>query len=281
MANYYYVVSGLPTLTMEENKSVPSFANIIRHIEEELAPQDIKIVNAMRLPVDNKNLVNILESKDVEFDTRGCFSQAQLSNAVKSPEILPAYMRQFLEAHKENRQLFAGLTPLDQLSWLFYDEMAESRNTFLKAWFEFDLGLRNVAVGLNVRKNLGHIEALATERDRPGMFTVIGRNDVAEAVLRSAAPDFGLSAAHPWVEKVVALSRGGLTEMERGLDDIRWAKLDELTAFTFFQAETIAAFIQKLMIVERWMKLDPVAGRGKLDRLVEELRGSFVMPAGF
>jgi hypothetical protein len=223
----------------------------------------------------------MLESKEAEFDTRGSFSQTELLNAVKAPETLPLYMQQFLEAHRENRQLFPGLTLLDQLTWLFYDEMTQSRNHFLKTWFEFDLDLRNVVVGLNVRKNFGHIEVLATERDRPGVFTVIGRNDVAEAVLRSAAPDFGLNTAHPWVEKVAALNRSGLTEMEKGLDDIRWAKLTELTEFTLFQTETIAAFVLKLMIVERWMKLEPVTGRAKLDRLVEELRGSFVMPAGF
>ena len=281
MANYYYVVSGLPSLVMEENKSVPSFTDVVRHIEEEVAERDLKIINAMRLPADNKNLVNMLLGKEGEFDARGSFTQAELSNAIKAPETLPLYMQQFLEAHRENRQVFAGLTPLDQLTWLFYDEMTQSRNEFLKAWFQFDLDLRNVAVGVNVRKNLGHIEALATERDRPGMFTVIGRNDVAEAVLRSAAPDFGLNNSYHWVEKVVALSRGGLTEMEKGLDEIRWQKLTELTEFTLFQTETLAAFVQKLMIVERWMKLEPVTGRAKLDRLVEELRGSFVMPAGF
>ncbi|MCL2690321.1 MAG: DUF2764 domain-containing protein, partial [Chitinispirillia bacterium] len=113
MANYYYVVSGLPPLIMEENKSVPSFTDIIRHIEEEVAERDLKIVNAMRLPIDNKNLVNMLTGKEAEFDTRASLTQAELASGIKEPESLPLYMQQFLEAHRENRQLFPGLTPLD------------------------------------------------------------------------------------------------------------------------------------------------------------------------
>jgi hypothetical protein len=266
---------------MEENKSVPKFQDIMGNLRMELSEADLKIINTLRLPIDNKNLVNILESKNVEFDSRGNYSAVELGNALKSPENFPAYMQEFLEAHRANRQLFPSLTALDQLTRLFYDEVTQSKNAFLKEWFQFDLDLRNVAAGINIRKNLGHLEALATERDRPGMFTIIGRNDVAEAVLRSAAPDFGLAGAYPWVEKAVALGRGGLTEMEKGLDDIRWDKLNELMGFLVFEIEVIAIFVQKLLIVERWMRLEPVTGRAKLDRLVEELRGSFVMPAGF
>jgi len=51
--------------------------------------------------------------------------------------------------------------------------------------------------------------------------------------------------------------------------------LDELTTFAYFQVETILAFCIKLMLVERWMKLDPVSGRQKLEQLIAQMRKGF------
>ncbi|GBU20610.1 v-type ATPase subunit C [Fibrobacteres bacterium R8-0-B4] len=277
--NYYYLVAGLPELLREESKNIPPFRLVAEEIKQELVPSDFQFVRAMTLPIDNRNLANILTHGSEEFDPRGNFTKEELS---KGSVDLPEYMQVFLAAHKENRQIFAGLTPLDQLTWLFYEEMSTLNNPFVREWFDFEISLRNVIVGLNVRKGLGHIEAIATERDRPIALTLVGRGEAAEAVLRSSSPDFGLSTAFPWIDKVIALSKGGLTDMEKGIDDLRWDVLNDLTMFIpFFHVETVAAFVQKLLIVERWMKLEPVAGKARLDKLIDEMMKSFVMPEGF
>jgi hypothetical protein len=277
---YEFLVAGLPDLLLDDNKNVLTFKAFMGEVAECMEEPDVGVVDAMRLPIDNRNLISVIESKG-DFDDRGSLSRELLEDAVKTTENVPKYMRKFLEAHKEGKQLFPGLTPIDQLATLFYEEMAKSKNVFLKDWYDFDLNLRNVVSGINIRKGLTHIEAIGTERDRPGVFTVIGRGDVADAVLKSAAPDFGLTGDYPWVEKLVSLCRGSLTDMEKGIDDIRWETLNELTVFSYFDVEMIAAFSQKLFIVERWLKLEPAAGRVRLDKLVEEMMGSFVMPAGF
>ncbi len=281
VSNYYYFVSGLPDILVDESKNVPHFQDFMVEAQEQLASDDLKIINTLRLPIDNRNLIDIIESNSRPFDPRGNYSKEELTAALRFSEGLPEYMQTFLEAHRENRQLFPGLVAADQLSWLFYEEVTEHENEFVREWFSFELNLRNVMAAVNCRKNLEHVDALGTDRDRPVNFTVVGRNDVAEAVLRSTAPDFGLSGSMSWVEKAIALSRGNLTEMEKGLDDIRWDMLNELTVFTYFQVETVAAFALKLLIVERWMKLDAITGRAKLDRLVEELKNSYEVPAGF
>ena len=279
--DYYYLVSSLPDLLIEDNKFVPSFRTFMDEVADLAADDDYDVITSMALPIDNRNLISALDGKNAEFDNRGRYTREDYGDLARPPSELPEYMQDYLEAHRDGRQPFPGLTPIDQLSWLFYDEMAESKNEFVREWHEVDLGLRNVAAGLNIRKGLTHINALATDRDRTETLTIVGLGEIAEAVRRSTAPDFGLTAAYPWVERVVALSRGSLTEMEKGLDEIRWETLDELTALTYFSAETIAACAQKLLIVERWMKLEPATGRAKLDKLVEELMGSFVMPTGF
>ncbi|MCL2220385.1 MAG: DUF2764 domain-containing protein [Chitinispirillia bacterium] len=278
MAQYEFLVAGLPDLILDEGKNIVPFRTFMAEVETVVEGAHLDIIYAMRLPIDNQNLVNVLDNKP-DFDERGNYSREELVNAMRTYDV-PEYMQVFLMAHKENKQLFHGLTPIDQLTRLFYDDMAESGNEFLRRWYEFDSDMRNVVTGINLRKNLSHIEAIATDRPAANL-TIVGKGPVAEAVTKSSSPDFGLSAEHPWVEKILALGRGSLTDMEKGLDDIRWDMLNELTEFSYFDIETVAAFTHKLFIAERWLKLDPAAGRARLDKLIEEMMSSFEMPEGF
>jgi hypothetical protein len=281
MTQYYeYLVAGMPDIQPDGGRSAGLFKAFMSDVDIIVEPPDSDVVAAMRLPIDNRNLINVLEGKD-GFDDRGNYSREVLEEATKTLSGVPEYMEAFLVTHRENRLPFPGLTAIDQLTWLFYEEMASSENEFLREWYDFDVSLRNVIAGINLRKGLTHIEAIATERDHPPLLTIVGRATAAEAVLKSTAPDFGLSGEYPWVEKVLALAAGGLTAMEKGLDDLRWETLNELTAYSLFDIEVVAAFTQKIIIVERWMKLEPEEGRARLDKLVKEMMGSFVMPAGF
>jgi len=311
----------MPELLMDDGKSPITFKTFMAEVAEVATPEDMQVIDRMRLPIDNRNLICLLESEG-EFDDRGSLTREDLEDAIKYPDQLPdaiplfgldpevkppKYMRAYIKAHKESHQLFPGLTPIDQLTWLFYDEMidvdndkdeelfnadpsdrgfmyrSDSKCDFLREWYEFDRNLRNVVAGINIKKNLPHIEAIGTERDRPGVFTIVGDNELAEAVLKSPANDFGMAGRYPWIEKVLALSKSTLTEMEKGLDDIRWEMLNELSMFNAatHDVEAIAAVAQKVLIVERWLKLEPKVGRERMDKLVEEMMGSFVMPAGF
>ena len=54
-----------------------------------------------------------------------------------------------------------------------------------------------------------------------------------------------------------------------------------MTIASHFRAETVFAFFIKLTIVERWLALDPVAGKERLDRLLDELTASYSVPAEF
>lgn len=277
---YEFLVGGMPELLLDDSKGLLPFKTFMGEVEIMVESPDIDIVTAMRLPIDNRNLVRVLENKE-EFEENGNFSRVDLENAVRNMSDIPDYMQVFLLAYKENRLPFPGLTAVDQLSLLFYYEMSDSENEFLRQWYDFDISLRNVLVGINMRKNLSHIEAIATERDRPSALTLVGRGIAAEAVLKSTSPDFGLSSEFPWVERVLSLSGQSLTEMEKGLDNLRWDILNELTAFSYFEIEAVAAFTQKLLIAERWLKLEPEAGKARLDKLIEEMMSSFEMPEGF
>ena len=279
--SYYFLVAGLPDLILDEGKTFPAFADFMSEVQEQVTGSDWELFKSIRLPFDNANLVNILEHSNREFNNRGNYSREDLSAAIKFPETLPQYMQAYLDAHRDNRPLFPGLVSEDQLNWLFFEQMIQHTNRFIREWFTFELDLRNLIAGINSRKGLSHFDALATDRERSLSAVVITRNDVAETILRSNAPDFGVVSMIPWAERVFAAARGSLLEFEKGIDTLRWDMLNELTTFSYFKVETIVAFSIKLLMVERWKRLDAHVGRARFDKLTEELRAAFIMPEGF
>lgn len=279
--NYYYLVAGFPDIFLDEGKQPLSCIECVGEIREQLSQTDTGLFSFLQYPFDNGNLISLLTKNGETFDPRGCFSEEDLTASLKVPDDLPEYMQLFLEAHRENRFPQQGLTPEDRLAWFFYEEVCENDNEFIREWFTFDRNLRNVIAGVNCRKELSHLDILATDRDKAAAVLLIGRDDVAEGILRSNAADFGVTSQFPYVERVVALARGDVQEFEKGIDNLRWEVLDEMTTFSYFGAETVFAFFIKLAIVERWMALDPQTGKEKRDRLLEELMASYAVPRQF
>ncbi len=279
--NYYFLVAGLPDLILDEGKNVPSFSEYITELEEQVSSGDLELLRCIRLPIDNSNLITVLQNSKKEFDPRGNFTRDEIASAIKNGDGLPDYMLTFLEAYRENRLPSSLLTTEDQLNWFFYEQMIVHPNQFIREWFTFELNLRNLIAGINSRKGLEHFDALGSERERSVAAVLIGVNDEAEMILRSNAPDFGLSSQLSWVERVINLSRSTLLEFEKGIDLLRWDMLNELTTFSYFSIETVIAFTIKLMMVERWKKLDVQTGKVVLERLVEELQATYSVPADF
>ncbi|HEX2957129.1 MAG TPA: DUF2764 family protein [Chitinispirillaceae bacterium] len=279
--NYYYLVAGLPDIILDDGKLSVTFDELMQEISEQVEASDRELLKVLRLPYDNKNLVSIIDKNDAAFDSRGYFSREELSDGVKNPETLPGFMQEYVEAANDGKELFPGLAKEDQLTWLFYDEVTRHNNSFIAEWFSFERDLRNVIAGINYRRQLEHIELLGSEREKPVNMIVLGRNEIAEAVLRSNAPDFGIGSSVPWVEQVIAASKGPLIDFEKAVDTLRWNVLNDLTCFSYFSIETILAFVVKMLMVERWKNLDPEAGKDRLDLLVKELCSGFTVPKGF
>lgn len=74
---------------------------------------------------------------------------------------------------------------------------------------------------------------------------------------------------------MAVLENGDILRRERGLDDLMWKRIDEITVMDVFDIEAILGFIAKLKIIDRWDKLDPETGREFFRKLVEEIRSTY------
>ena len=74
-------------------------------------------------------------------------------------------------------------------------------------------------------------------------------------------------------EEVDSILEGNdILARERGLDDFYWKVVDELTVMDVFDLNIILAFVVKLKMVERWIRLDEATGRDLFRKLVKEIK---------
>lgn len=132
----------------------------------------------------------------------------------------------------------------------FYISAASDSSAFIRGYFDYDLGVRNCKV-----------EYLNAALGRPAGQDILSiEEEPSEMEDREK------------VQQV--LSRTDILERERGLDDLMWDKIDELTSMQVFTLDVILGFVAKLQIINRWLRLDPQRGRELFRQLVEEIRNN-------
>jgi hypothetical protein len=269
--NYYYLVAGLPDLVLDQKKLPLSLMEFRDELEYHLPEGDFELVKLLFYQFDNQNLLNLLQKSKEGFIESGMFPPSMLEEEVKEPSALPLYMQQFIHAFRNESSLFENHSWENQLTWLHYEHLLATRNEFLAEWFEFDLNIRNILSAFNVRKF-----------KLPKETAFIGDNFVAEALKRSTLKDFGLSNDFPMIEKLLSIEESdSVLEKEKAVDMLRWDFLNELNTFNYFTIEVLLAFVLKLMMVERWIFLDPETGRGMFKKMISELEKSYEFPKEF
>ena len=142
----------------------------------------------------------------------------------------------------------------------FYAKALTHKDRFISEYFRFDLNVRNAKVKY-LNKALG----------RPADKDILTFPEEApQQLLDIASQEFEEAA-----DLETVLNVGDILSRERGIDDLMWEKIDNLTTFNYFDIDAILGFITKLNIVARWFKLDEQTGREMFKKLVDEVRGTF------
>ena len=142
----------------------------------------------------------------------------------------------------------------------FYASALTHGNSFIREFFCFDLNVRNTKV-----------KYLNKALDRPAGKDVLEFGEDADpAVLDAVSAGFEEES-----DLEMVLNQQDILARERGIDDLMWDKISDLTTFNYFDIDAIMGFITKMNIVARWYRLDEQTGREMFKRLVGEVRGTF------
>lgn len=261
--NYYCLIAGLPDLIADDNKIPFMISDFREEILLYLTKNDLKLVDLFFLQEDNKTLLSLLNKRELNGSTAGNYSPTYIEDRLKEPRDLPSYMIEFIKNNKDEKKKY-DVSDENELTWMFFDFVNKTKSKFIRDYFTFDMNLRNLTTALNCRKY-----------DRALQKEIIGDNQFAKALRTSKLKDFGLTDDYPFVERVISFfDNPAMIEKERQLDLLRWEFLDEKTTFEYFSIDKVLSFLIRLLIIERWSKLDTESGKKVFNGLITRLRNS-------
>lgn len=275
---YYYLVAGLPELTLEDNKLSYTVADFKVELYPELSDTDRKLIDLFYLKFDNTNLLKLLKDKDAVIDSRGIYSAKELTEFISllkegdevADAVFPSYLSTFISEYF-SAQVEDEFLHEDRLAALYYEYAMKCKNRFVSSWYEFNLTVNNVLVALTARKFKMDIASL-----------IVGDTDVCEALRTSGARDFGLTGEVGFLDQIVKISETEeLVEREKRIDQLRWNWMEEATFFDYFTIERLFVFLLQLEMIERWISLDKEKGNQLFRSIIASLKDEVQIPAEF
>ena len=130
----------------------------------------------------------------------------------------------------------------------FYDKAAQSKNRFIREYFDFDGRLRNMKV-----------QYLAKRLGKDGNAFLV---DLPEADFEEGKQ----------IEEILA--DADFVKREQKMDELKWEKASDIARMDYFNMNVILAFLVKAKTVQRWAELDTAKGEEMFRKLVKEIRGT-------
>ena len=130
----------------------------------------------------------------------------------------------------------------------FYAKAAESKNRFIREYFDFDGRLRNMKVNYLAKR-------LGKESD-PYLVNLEEADFEEETQIREILND------------------ADFVQREQKMDGLKWEKASDIARMDYFNMNAILAFLVKAKTVQRWAELDPMKGKEMFHKLVKEIRGT-------
>lgn len=266
--DYYCLVAGLKEYTLDADTKGFDARAIIEEILGEVSSVDAEEVRLLYSYYDCENMAALRAGRSAH-NPLGNFTREELEAEMQRPDRLPRRVADVVRAYanpegEEAEELDMNRRFEKTLFEAYYTQCAASSSRFLRAWSLFDRNLRNISAAIAARAAGRAVEEV-----------IVGAGEVAEQLQRSSAADFGLRGELPYVDAVIAAvnDEANLVEKEHKIDLIRWNEALELTAFDYFNINTLLSYLVRVNIVARWTLLDERQGRVMFDRLLAELDG--------
>lgn len=257
MANYYFLTTLLPELQIGVEPDI-DFAELNRLMKENLKPKDYALTRVIRRYYDIENMRALWQGE--EHDRYGNLAVQDLEEALLYPELLPPYARGFLETypHKAERlRYFAAL-----VADYFRAESAAGAG-FVKAYLQFERQLRLIQAAFRAK----HLP-----RDLKGelQFESPEEDFIEQLLAQADAKMFSPPEGYEPLTAIFAEYAEAPLELYGALLEFQFQKIDSFVGPDPFSIDTILAYMVKLILLEKWLRLDRQKGISIIDRHVKE-----------
>ncbi|MEM9832069.1 MAG: DUF2764 family protein [Bacteroidota bacterium] len=266
--NYYYLLAGLPDLTLTMDTRKTDFSEVLETIRRNLTPTDEQQFQYLLYPNDNRNLLDTLFHKYHDFPPTALaypnsISESELKNYRRQQAAFPSYMVEFLSTEEQ----FTNMSPREmenQLWHLFYEETTE-QSPFITQYFQFERKLKEVIAAYH-NSLFSFLSSPSLEDDSIQSQVGVGK---------AFSPS--LQKEYPYIdalgEQIVA---GNPADLENFIDQIKWDYLDEFREP--FSREQVFAYGSKLLLVYRNQLRSTDSGQVRFTELQQTIQRSVSSP---
>lgn len=277
MSAYYYLVAGLPDISLEDGKLSYTISDFRAESYGDLSAKDQALIDLFYLKYDHADLLSLLKDKDAVTQGKGNFSSEDLLQLIASvkegekpdakfPSYLYDFIAQYLALPADELYKAENL-----LASAYYAYAMKSKNPFIASWFEFNLNINNILAAFAARKYKMNVAEV-----------IVGDTDVCEMLRTSNARDFGLSETLDYFEPLQRLvETDDLVEREKKIDQLKWKWLEDASFFHYFTIERLFVFLLQLEMIERWVLLDKERGSELFRQMIQNLKDEVQIPEEF
>ena len=272
MGSYYYLISGLPEVKLSDSKAKYDINEITQNILSNLSNKDKKLFNYFIYQNDNKNLVNAIALSKGLFSPYfvhlepSIFSKEEIQKYVNLSN-LPNYMVKFLEDNKNTE--WENIRHIENsLLSLYYEEMIQTGNAFIREYALFMRNLKNILAALNGK-------ALGFSGDEISK-ELIGDYPLISALIKSSAADFGLGREIPYINNIIDTFNSSDKADPYNLENVECSLvngfLDRLTSIKSFTTDNLFAYYINLTYAVSINGRNEEEGKKHLQTLVNSLK---------
>ena len=277
MSAYYYLVAGLPDISLEDGKLSYTISDFRAESYRDFSAKDQALIDLFYLKYDHADLLSLLKDKDAVTQGKGNFSSEDLLQLIASvkegekpdakfPSYLYDFIAQYLALPADELYKAENL-----LASAYYAYAMKSKNPFIASWFEFNLNINNILAAFAARKYKMNVAEV-----------IVGDTDVCEMLRTSNARDFGLSETLDYFEPLQRLvETDDLVEREKKVDQLKWKWLEDASFFHYFTIERLFVFLLQLEMIERWVLLDKEKGSELFRQMIQNLKDEVQIPEEF
>ena len=272
MGSYYYLISGLPGVKLSDSKAKYDINEITQNILSNLSDKDVKLFNYFIYQNDNKNLVNAIALSKGLFSPYSIhlepsiFSKEEIQKYANLSN-LPNYMVKFLEDNKNTE--WENIRHIENsLLSLYYEEMIQTGNAFIREYALFMRNLKNILAALNGK-------ALGFSGDEISK-ELIGDYPLISALTKSSAADFGLGREIPYINSIIDTFNSSDKADPYNLENVECSLvngfLDRLTSIKSFTTDNLFAYYINLTYAVSINGRNEEEGKKYLQTLVNSLK---------
>lgn len=272
MGSYYYLISGLPEVKLSDSKAKYDINEITQSILSGLSSKDAKLFNYFIYQNDNRNLVNAIALSKGLFSPYSVhlepsiFSKEEIQKYANLSN-LPNYMVKFLEDNKNTE--WENIRHIENsLLSLYYEEMIQTGNAFIREYALFMRNLKNILAALNGK-------ALGFSGDEISK-ELIGDYPLISALTKSSAADFGLGREIPYINSIIDTFNSSDKADPYNLENVECSLvngfLDRLTSIKSFTTDNLFAYYINLTYAVSINGRNEEEGKKHLQTLVNSLK---------